>query len=171
MAKNKEEKQRLSVAATQLEKFQFKVTCFADKLRRFCHWRNQQQPTQQPWSAADFSSSHRSPSPSLFPSATPILPVAISGLCGCGNATHQPSHWGWTPPLCIHSGLAPPGMHLHTTGQMPVTRLHFSAHTLEETMQPLESALMARVTVEPAAYGTRSGSVFCYCLCTVLTCN
>lgn len=98
MAKNKE-KQRLSVAATQLEKFQFKVTCFADKLRRFCHWRNQQQSAQQPWSPADFSSSHSSPSPSLFPSATPVLPVAISHLCGCGNATHQPSHWGWTPPL------------------------------------------------------------------------
>ena len=77
MAKNKEEKQGLPIAATQQEWLWFTVTCSGDKPSRFHHWQNQQ-PAQLFWAPCRLHQllPHRY-SQSLM-SATGVLPHSLT---------------------------------------------------------------------------------------------
>ena len=60
---------------------------------------------------------------SSLPPAEPGNHTGSPGLCSCASARCQPRPHSWHALLCVHSGLAPSAVHLHTMG------LHCPVHS------------------------------------------
>lgn len=135
MVRNKEEERRLPVPATRREWVWDPMTPSVEGPTALTtgetngqHGYCRPSPVLTPQQVFSFVCRHQPsellpvPSPSQAPGATPgSAPADSSAYYGSMSARHQPRPRGWSPLLCLHSGLDLPAVHRHTIGQTPIT--------------------------------------------------